>query len=88
MEEKICQIIVDNQYLYFLENVNSIGHKNGSFQKIEFVHKFTEATYGVKPEDVIEVLISHFKYLNTNPNRETSITITKLEEALMWATKK
>ena len=44
---------------------------------------------GTTNEEVIEVLIDRLKYLTAKlPSRETSIAITKLEEALMWLNKR
>lgn len=44
---------------------------------------------GTTNEDVLRVLINRIQYLNGKfPCRENSITITKLEESLMWLEKR
>jgi len=44
---------------------------------------------GCQASDMLEYLIYLFRSLNSAvPNRETSITITKLEEALLWQDKR
>lgn len=44
---------------------------------------------GTTNEEVIEMLVDRIKTLNAKlPCRENSITITKLEEALMWQNKR
>ncbi|MBN4061680.1 hypothetical protein JYU20_00600 [Bacteroidales bacterium AH-315-I05] len=40
---------------------------------------------GTTNEEVLEMLIDRCKYLNESlPSRETSIAITKMQEALLW----
>jgi len=44
---------------------------------------------GTTNEDVLKVLINRLQFLQaTNPCRENSIVITKLEESLMWLEKR
>lgn len=44
---------------------------------------------GTTNEEVLEVLINRLQVLSAKlPSRETSIAITKLEEALMWLNKR
>lgn len=44
---------------------------------------------GTTNEEVLEVLIDRLTYLSEKlPSRETSIAITKLQEALMWLNKR
>jgi len=51
--------------------------------------KLVTVNNGTTNEEVIEILIDRLKYLsNKLPSRETSIAITKLEEALMWLEKR
>lgn len=64
---------------------------NTDFQSLSFIHKekngdeFKTIQDGTTNEEVLEVLIDRLKFLNQKlPSRETSIALTKCEEALMW----
>jgi hypothetical protein len=79
-------------------------NKEATGQTIQFIEKAPENTVmgvpapgtafltvndGTTNEDVLEVLIDRMKSLNAKvPSRESSIVITKLEEALMWLEKR
>lgn len=79
------------------------GHKYGLnnfegefFQEIQFIEKaempggsLSTVKNGTTNEEVIMVLIDRMQFLNSKlPSRESSLAITKLEEALMWLNKR
>jgi hypothetical protein len=64
-------------------------------QRLQFIHKeqrpevdppvFFTVTDGTTNEEVLKVLIDRLQSLNAKlPNRQTSIAVTKCQEALMW----
>lgn len=80
---------------YELQNYDNPGHPG---QVIQFIHKvplveghpeLTTVSDGTTNEEVMAVLIDRLTVMNQKlPSRETSIQITKIEEALMWANKR
>jgi len=88
--------VLTEGHLYELENFEN---KEVEGQKIQFIEKIPYETDGVTKlvtandgttnEEVLEVLINRLQVLIAKlPSRETSIAITKLEEALMWLNKR
>lgn len=69
-----------------------------SVQTIQFIHKEKKSedsdvlntiSDGTTNEEVLAMMIDRMKFLNAKvPSRESSIAITKLEEALMWLNKR
>lgn len=87
-------------HLYELENFEN---KDAEGQKIQFIEKeqvhsdvfgvqvtkLVTINDGTTNEEVLEVLINRLQVLSAKlPSRETSIAITKLEEALLWLNKR
>ena len=87
-------------HLYELENFEN---KDSEGQKIQFIekvqvnstglgvvtNKLVTVNDGTTNEEVLEVLINRLQVLTEKlPSRETSIAITKLEEALLWLNKR
>jgi hypothetical protein len=80
---------------YELENFEN---KEAKGQEIQFIEKgnlsensisLVTINDGTTNEEVLEVLINRLQVLSAKlPSRETSIAITKLEEALMWLNKR
>lgn len=69
----------DEQKIQFIEKVPK---EEGSTELIT-IHD------GTTNEAVLEMMIDRLKFQNNKlPNRETSIAITKIEEALMWLEKR
>lgn len=79
------------------------GHKYGldnfegeTFQEIQFIEKtempggsLSTINNGTTNEEVLMVLIDRMQFLNAKlPSRETSLAVTKLEEALLWLNKR
>lgn len=90
--------ILREGHRYELENFEN---KEAKGQEIQFIEKIPalsptgESPYmvtindGTTNEEVLEVLINRLQVLSAKlPSRETSIAITKLEEALMWLNKR
>jgi hypothetical protein len=73
-------------------------NKEAKGQEIQFIEKgnlsensisLVTINDGTTNEEVLEVLINRLQVLSAKlPSRETSIAITKLEEALMWLNKR
>lgn len=83
--------VVKEGYTY---EVSNFDNKESS-QTIQFIQKETPPNAelgtlvtvkdGTTNEEVLEVVIHRLKTLNKKiPSRQTSLAITKLEEALMW----
>lgn len=71
--------------------VDGVGiEKTGTFCGIQFVRgskigEGIEKVTGILHESLLSMMITDLKYKNTLvPSRESSLVITKLEEALMW----
>jgi hypothetical protein len=85
---------------YELENFENKGSEGQIIQFIEKEEqksnvlgipttKLVTVNDGTTNEEVLEVLINRLQLLSAKlPSRETSIAITKLEEALMWLNKR
>jgi hypothetical protein len=75
-------------YKYAVQNFDCVVDE----QEIQFIHKEKDENGalmtvrdGTTNEELLLVLIDRLKYLNEKlPSRQTSLAITKLEEALMW----
>ena len=82
-------------HLYELANFEN---KDAEGQKLQFIQKEPVAegstelktvSDGTTNEELLEVLIDRMQFLQSkSPCRENAITITKLEEALMWQNKR
>lgn len=67
-----------------------------AFTEIQFIEKrktedgkFVTVNDGTTVEELLTILINRIGFLNSkNPCRENTITLTKLEEALMWQIKR
>lgn len=76
------------------------GHKyelasfeHGPAQQLQFIEKtgepLTTVNDGTTNEEVLAMLIDRLQFLSAKlPSRETSIAITKCQEALMWLEKR
>ena len=63
----------------------TLAVENGTPKPAIEVNFATQDSNGATPEDLIAVTIGRLDKLNGElPCRETSLAITKLEEALMW----
>ena len=72
------------QFIEKKEKVVSIDQITNSIEK-----SLVTVNDGTTNEEVLEVLINRLQVLSAKlPSRETSIAITKLEEALMWLNKR
>lgn len=72
------------QFIEKEEKVVSVDQKTNSIEK-----SLVTINDGTTNEEVLEVLINRLQSLSAKlPSRETSIAITKLEEALMWLNKR
>lgn len=77
-------------HLYEVDNFEN----SNDFQRIQFIEKEQRddpsqpcktINDGTTNEEVLAMLIDRCKYLNEMlPSRQTSIAITKMQEALMW----
>lgn len=66
------------QFLQFIEKMPIVG-----------MDKLQTVKDGTTNEEVFLVLIDRLQHINSKlPSRETSVAITKLEEALMWCEKR
>lgn len=83
---------------YELENHEN---KEAQGQILQFIQKEPSPSIGTEPgllvtvsdgttnEELMRVLINRIQFLNSKfPSRENSISITKIEEALMWQEKR
>jgi hypothetical protein len=82
--------VITPGHKYELENFELSGAPG---QKIQFIQKEGEplktVNDGTTNEEVLAMLIDRCRFLaNKLPSRETSIAITKMEEALMWFNKR
>ena len=94
--------ILREGHRYELENFENKESKGQEIQFIEKAEqtsisssdsvietKLVTINDGTTNEEVLEVLINRLQVLSAKlPSRETSIAITKLEEALMWLNKR
>lgn len=84
-------ITLENGYKYGLDNF-----EGESFQEIQFIEKeempggtLSTVNNGTTNEEVLMVLIDRLQFLNKKlPSRESSLALTKIEEALMWLEKR
>lgn len=83
--------VIDPGYSYLVQDFASGEYH----QEIKFVKsELKDGAYivsedGVTNEAVIKVVLDRLKTLNEKlPSRETSIAITKVEEALLWLEKR
>lgn len=79
---------------YALDNFENPESKG---QEIQFIHKepikdstlYETVSNGTTNEEILEMLIDRMQFLQDKfPCRENALTITKLEEALMWLEKR
>ena len=84
-----------NEYalLQFKRDYSSPEDKEGTqkFQKVTFYKLNPDGSYenGTTLEEMLQVSIERLQDLNMRfPCRENSITLTKLEESLMWLNKR
>lgn len=85
--------VINPGHTYELTNFENPNDDN---QVIQFIEKaqnkeddLVTVNDGTTNEEVLEMLIDRLKHLNEKlPSRETSISISKLEEALMWQEKR
>lgn len=89
-------------HLYELENFENKDAEGQKIQFIEKAEQYSFMDDGITArvklvtindgttnEEVLEVLINRLQVLSAKlPSRETSLAITKLEEALMWLNKR
>lgn len=82
--------VIHEGYIYGLE-----AFDGGDEQQLAFIEKedrdgqFVTVSDGTTNEEVLKVLIHRLTYQSKKlPSRETSIAITKLEEALLWLQKR
>ena len=78
---------LQNQVIQFIEKEASTlkNESDTTFAATQLV----TVNDGTTNEEVLEVLIDRLTYLSEKlPSRETSIAITKLQEALMWLNKR
>ena len=94
-EQTVRVLNTDNEYGGAHSYVfrNSLGHQDGqavyhdSVQQIDFVKKLSDGTMvpGLQSEQLLIALIDRHKKLNdAYRSRESSLAITKMEEALHW----
>lgn len=80
-------VVITPGHKYRLENFE----KTQTEQELQFIEKvqqngsFVTVHDGTTNEEVLKMLIDRLKTLSAKlPSRQTSIAITKCEEALMW----
>jgi hypothetical protein len=83
-------IVLDIGHTYQIRNHETDASKEDSYQTLQFIKKekqgdaFVTIQNGTTNEEVLAVLIDRLNTLSRKlPSRETSIAITKCEEALL-----